>query len=232
MVKINNITMAVPVDSPHNESFGHWVFESAIFLPEIKNSNMKVILSNKKTYKLLFCNYFGFGENDIEYHNLIRQPILTLMDKPPSWYPSKLSSFCARFSSSVVPDVDFVLLPRQTKENYVPNDRPCPLRPFLDVFLKSNRTYRIVNTDEITSLQQQIDLVNSGRIVIVTDGSSVNVNGILCNGKTIYAVRSIKGGGGVESQVKQFPMLGLVHSEIKKKNILHFIDGNDLITLI
>jgi hypothetical protein len=141
------------------------------------------------------------------------------MDNPvPPEYPMMLSRFCTQFSSSVIPDVDFVIMPRQTKENYKPNDRPCPITPFLDVFKKSSRTCRIVDTDNITGLQQQIDLVNSGRTIILTDGSPANVNGILAYGKTIYVVRD----GQLEEQIRRFPMLQLIHSEIAKRNTLNY----------
>jgi hypothetical protein len=215
----------IAIDSPHDESFGHWVFESAIFLSDPKVKGKKIMLTTKKTYKLIFCSYFGF--NEIEYGE--QRQTLTLMDNPvPPEYPMMLSRFCTQFSSSVIPDVDFVIMPRQTKENYRPNDRPCPVTPFLNVFKKSSRTYRIVDTDNITSLQEQIDLVNSGRTIILTDGSPANVNGILAYGKTIYVVRD----GQLEEQIRRFPMLQLIHSEIAKRNKLRFIDRNDLHTLI
>jgi hypothetical protein len=217
----------IAIDSPHDESFGHWVFESAVFLPDAKLKGKKIMLTKKKTYKLMFCSYFGFNEPEIEYG--VQRHTLTLMDNPvPPEYPAMLSRFCTQFSSSVIPDVDFVVMPRQTKENYKPNDRPCPVTAFLDVFKTSTRTYRIVNTDDITSLQEQVDLVNSGRTIILTDGSPATVNGILASGKTIYVVRD----GQLEQQIPLFPMLQLIQSEIAKRNTLHFIDRNQLQTLI
>jgi len=220
---------SVPIDSPHHEAFGHWVFESAIFLPEIRKQGKRVALSAKKDYKQLFCKHFGFTEEDVEYTSAPRGATLTLMDAPvPAEYPERLREFFAQFSSTVVPDVDFVLLPRQKKENYVNNDRPCRLTPYIDVFRKSGRSYRIVNTDEITNLQTQIDLVNSGRTVIVTDGSPANVNGMFCSGKDIYVVRD----GSLETHVPQYPMLQIIHAEIKKKNTMQFIDASQLFTLV
>jgi hypothetical protein len=217
----------IVIDSPHDESFGHWVFESAVFLPDAKLKGKKIMLTSKKTYKWLFCSYFGFNDDEIVYGQ--QRHGLTLMDNPvPPEYPAMLRRFCTQFSSSTIPDVDFIIMPRQTKENYKPNDRPCPLTPFLDVFKNSTRTYRIVNTDDITGLQQQIDLVNSGRTIIVTDGSPTTVNGILASGKTIYVVRD----GHLENQIPRFPMLQLIQYEIMKRNTLRFIDRNDLHTLI
>jgi hypothetical protein len=219
----------VPIDSPNHEAFAHWVFESAIFLPDIRAQGKRVGVAAKKDYKRLFCKHFGFTEEDIEYTSAPRGSTLTLMDAPvPPEYPERLRTFFTQFSSTVVPDVDFVLLPRQTKENYVNNNRPCKLTPYLHVFETSGRTYRIVNTDDITNLQTQIDLVNSGRTVIVTDGSPAIVNGMFCSGKKIYVVREPT----LEQQVLRFPMMQLIQTEIQKKNTMHFIDASQLFTLV
>ena len=219
----------VAIDSRYHESFGHWVLESGLNLPELRRQGKKLILSTPKTYKRLFCDHFGFRPCDIVYDPRACTSPLTLMENPPpeEWV-ARLKSFSSMFTSAVVPDVDFVILPRQTKENYSPNDRTCPLTPFLHVFRASSRSYRIVNTDEIESLQTQIDLVNSGRTVIVTDGSPANINGLLCSGKVIYVVRD----GLLETQAPKFPMLTVILDEIRKKNELHFIDRTMLASLL
>lgn len=225
---------AVAIDAPHDSrnAFAHWVFESAVFLPIIKSEGKRVVLVERKMYKRLFCEYFGFTDADVDYGGNPCPTAPILMDRVirPE-YPLILSNFCAHFSTHVVPDVDFVLMPRQTAENYVSNDRKCKLTPFLDVFKTSGRSYRIVETDYIRSLQEQIDLVNSGRTLIVTDGSPALVNGVLCSGKTIYVVRDWAG-GTVETQVGIYPMYRLIESEIKKKNTLRYINASDLHTLV
>lgn len=217
----------VPIDSPHQGAFAHWVFDSAIRLPELRRNGKKIVLSVPRDYKRLFCDYFGFEAKDITYDvRAHRSPMLLVRDPPTADYASRISSFRALFSSSVTPDVDFVILPRQTKENYSPNDRPCPLTPFLDVF--RSRSHRIVHTDTITSLQTQIDLVNSGRTVIVTDGSPALVNGMFCSGKVIYVVRADM----LENQSVMYPGIALILAEIRKKNELRFIDGTMLASLV
>jgi len=215
----------IPIDSPHNEAFGHWVFESTILIPSIEKGN-KIVLTTRKKYKKLFCDYFGFDESQVEYDSTkLAKSSFSMMDNPvPEEYPPLLERLFSHFSSSVKPDVDFVVLPRQKKDNYSKNDRDCPIAPFLDVFRTSGRTYRIVNTDEIDSLQTQIDLVNSGKNVVVVDGSASQVNGMFCSGKNIYVVSC----NLLENQTKQYPMLQLVQDQIRKKNTITFIDGNQL----
>ena len=210
------------IDSPDNEAFCHWVFESAIHLPTLRKT---IVLANKKAYKTLFCSYFGIRDEEIRYDPTRFASSFRLIDNPiKKEYPMLLDAFFSRFSSSVTPDVDFIVMPRQRKENYVPNDRPCPLTPFLDVFQRSERTHRIVHTDDITHLQTQIDLVNSGRNLVVVDGSAFLVNGMFCSGKHIYVINTEL----VENQSKLYPMVKLIYDKIKQKNTVTFITAAQL----
>jgi hypothetical protein len=222
---------SIAIDSFDHEAFAHWVFECAIILPGVVNSAVlptlrkKIILANKKTYKILFCRYFGIQDEQIRYDSTRFGSPFRLIDNPiKKEYPILLDAFFNQFSSHVTPDVDFVVMPRQKKENYVPNDRACPLTPFLDVFQKSGRTHRIVHTDEITDLQAQIDIVNSGRNLVVVDGAAFLVNGMFCSGKQIYVISCSL----VEEQSKIYPMMKLIYDKIKQKNNVIFIKADQL----
>lgn len=214
---------SIPIDSPDNEAFCHWVFESAILLPTLQKN---IVLATKKTYKTLFCRYFGIQDEEIQYDpTQLAGRSFRLIDNPiPQGYPQLLDAFFTKFSSSVIPDVDFVVMPRQRKENYTPNDRPCPLTPFLDMFQTSGRTHRIVHTDDITDLQTQIDLVNSGRNLVVVDGAAFLVNGMFCSGKHIYVISCSL----VEEQSKMYPMMKLLYDKIKQRNEVTFIKADKL----
>ena len=183
-------------------------------------------MTSKKNYKTIICKYFGFYGNRIHYDpNKLAANSFTLMDNPvPKEYPPLLKKFFSHFSSTVTPDVDFVVMPRQRKENYTPNDRPCPLTPFLDVFQASGRTHRIVHTDDITDLQRQIDLVNSGRNLVVVDGAAFLVNGMFCSGKHIYVISCSL----VEDQTEIYPMIKLLYDKIKQRNEVTFIKADKL----
>jgi hypothetical protein len=217
---------SVPIDSPDNEAFCHWVFESAILLPTLQKN---IVLATKKTYKTLFCRYFGIQDNEIQYDPTQFASSFRLIDNTiKEEYPALLDALFNQFSSSVMPDVDFVVMPRQKKENYVPNDRACPLTPFLDVFVTSGCTHRLVHTDDITDLQTQINLVNSGRNLVVVDGSAFLVNGMFCSGKHIYVINTEL----VENQSKTYPMMKLIYEQIKRKNTVTFIRGDNLQSII
>jgi hypothetical protein len=221
---------SIPIDSPDNEAFCHWVFESAILLPTLREQPGSIVLATKKTYKTLFYRYFGISDQKIKYNpNRLATLPFRLIDNPiRKEYPSLLETFFSKFSSSVKPDVDFVIMPRQRKENYAPNDRPCPLTPLLHVFETSGRSYRIVHTDDITDLQSQIDLVNSGRNLVVVDGSAFLVNGMFYSGKNIYVINCDL----VEGQSKTYPMMKLIYDRIKQKNNVTFIQSTQLHEII
>lgn len=210
-------------DTRNHDAFAHWVFESAIFLPSVPRAS-RIVLSARKEYKRLFCNYFGFSDKDIDYDGVPRTDMITLMNNPvPAGYPSMLKSFASHFRSSVLPSVEYIVMPRQTRENCVPNDRPCPITPHLNAFKNS---YTIVNTDKIDSLQTQIDLVNSGRTLFVVDGSAALVNGMFCSGKKIYIVRT--GEGAIEIQARIYPMMKLLLDHVCSRNTVSFIHGHEI----
>ena len=216
---------SVPIDSPDNEAFCHWVFESAILLPKLSEQQENIVLANKKTYKTLFCRYFRISDEKIEYDSTKFSSSFRLIDKPiKKEYPLLLEIFFNKFSSSVNSEVDFVIMPRQKKENYIPNDRVCPLTPFLHLFEKSGYTYRIVNTDEIADLQTQIDLVNSGKNLVVVDGSAFLVNGMFCSERNIYVIST----NLIEEQSKIYPMINLIYEKIKQRNNVTFIKSTQL----
>jgi|LauGreDrversion4_2_1035121.scaffolds.fasta_scaffold870830_1 hypothetical protein len=226
---------SIAIDSLDHEAFAHWVFECAIILPVVVNSAVlptlrkRIILANKKTYKTLFCRYFGIRDEEIKYDSTQFGSSFRLIDNPiKKEYPALLDAFFNQFSSHVTPDVDFVVMPRQRKENCVPNDRPCPLTPFLDVFATAGCTHRLVHTDDITDLQTQIDLVNSGRNLVVVDGSAFLVNGMFCSGKHIYVINTDL----VENQSKLYPMMKLIYDKIKQRNTVTFIRGDNLQSMI
>jgi hypothetical protein len=214
----------VAIDSVENLAFAHWVFESAILIPTIQNKNL--VLSTRRGFKDLFCKYLGV---DVRYSGQLASNPISLMDahiRPE--YPQMLTNFFSRFTSSVSPSVDFVVLPRQTKENYPPNDRPCALSNALDVF--EPYSHRIVHTDTITNLQDQIDAVNSARrAVVVTDGSPFLVNGMFCKGKTMWVVRPHP---YVENQANKFPIYALLLAEVRKNNTVVFMTAEELKQLL
>ena len=75
-------TMDIPtyillIENSYHQAFGHWVYESAIFLQyynelkKILNKPLKIFIINKpyRSYKNLFLSYYNIDENNIIYCN-------------------------------------------------------------------------------------------------------------------------------------------------------------------
>jgi len=76
--KMNSIDVSyyMCIDTLYNDAFGHWVYESGIYLPlflkiKQKYPSLKLYLNNYKNYKKIFCNYFDINDDDVVYdlHN-------------------------------------------------------------------------------------------------------------------------------------------------------------------
>lgn len=189
------------IDTMIHEAFGHWVFESAIYLPIFKTlktqyKNFKIYLRGKKQFKTLFLNFFQIDEADISYE--LKPNNLCLFPSPISClnHNSLSDSYRTIFSRFVKMFHDYetesnvnyayVFLPRQTKENYKTNDRIYDL-DFIFKFLESKNSY-ILNTDSIVDLKDQITLIRSAPKVIITSGSPFLVNNMFCKNQTINIV--------------------------------------------
>ena len=129
------------IDLTYHDAFAHWVYESAIYLPifykiKEKYSNVKLLLKGHKEYKMLFVKFFNISENDVKYDSEIKtanvclfpSPISALNDKSvlTDNYMNIVSNFVNIFLNSFYSNdfcYDYIILPRQTKENYNNNNR-------------------------------------------------------------------------------------------------------------
>lgn len=196
-VKSNNENVYFIIDTFFHDAFGHWVFESAIYLPVFKKlkesyPNLKLVLKEEKNYKKLFCKYFNIDENDIVYNiesnntSFFPSPITCFNDQViTEAYKSQIYKFREYFVDNNDIKRDMLIMPRQTKENYKSNDRVHNIQYLLDKY--KDKAY-ILNTDEITNLKDQIELVQSSKNIILTEGSPFFVNSFFCKNKNIYSI--------------------------------------------
>jgi len=196
-LKLANENIYFIIDTLFQDAFGHWVFESAIYLPLFKKlketyPNIKLVLKEEKNYKKLFCKYFNIDSNDIVYiiesNNIsfFPSPITCLNDQVISeTYKNQIFKFKEFFVDNNNIKRDLLIMPRQTKENYKNNDRVHNIQYLLDKY--KDKAY-ILNTDEITDLKDQIDLVQSSKNIFLTEGSPFFVNSFFCKNKNIYSI--------------------------------------------
>lgn len=196
-VKSDNKNVYFIIDTLLNVAFSHWVFESAIYLPAFKKlketyPNMKLVLKEERTYKKLFCKYFDIDENDIVYNiesnntSFFPSPITCFNDQViTETYKAQIYKFREFFVDNNIIKRELLIMPRQTKENYKSNDRVHNIQYLLDKY--KDKAY-ILNTDEITDLKDQIELVQSSKNIILTEGSPFFVNSFFCRNKNIYSI--------------------------------------------
>ena len=79
--------------------------------------------------------------------------------------------------SSIQKHLDFLYLPRGTKENFLSNDRLIPAQDtLLSLIPKHFLNSRIYNTDDTENIIDQILLIKSAKVILLDYGSSLLVN--------------------------------------------------------
>lgn len=219
------------IDTAHDEAFVHWQAESAIFLPyylELQRAypSIKLYLSHVRNFKLLTLQQYGITREQISSTLHIPNicfiaPGIGLADKQAQlswWKPLVAKHFLhLRGCTEMVKDrIPVLVMPRQSKENYGPNDRKIPYDQVMNWAVGLGGS--VLHTDTIHNICEQIGTVRAARIIILTSGSALYVNGNFASNATIIAV-------GHARQHPQYPALKYVYDEIfAHGNQVHFVD--------
>ena len=158
-------------------------------------------MKERRVYKLLFTNYFHIEDSDIVYSIPIDKSNVCFFPSPISLlnsnnpltqvYKDIISSFVCEFNiptESNVSNYEYIVMPRQSKENYVGNDRFYDFSYIYKALEEKNKRYFVLNTDTITVLTDQITMVRNTPRLIVADGSAFLVNNIFCKNQHIIVV--------------------------------------------
>jgi hypothetical protein len=205
---VKEIQYYLVVDLLHHDAFSHWVYESAIYLPLFRRlkdlySNIKVVLKGKKTYKLLFLDFFNISPDDVVYKDIsannvcfFPSPISAQNDN--AYFTEnyrqiiyKFISIFHQYKTENTTMYDSVVLPRQTKENYLNNNKTYDMSSIYKGLNDKNANYKIINTDEITALSVQIQGLRSSHNIILTDGAPFLVNNMFCMHSKISIIDNI-----------------------------------------
>ena len=239
------------IDTKFDDAISHWVIESAVFLPYFKElkkefPSLKLILKSEKTYKYLFAAFFEIEKTDIVYEteknkgNLAFFPPPVVAQNNPNTSDEQLKlvesiiprfyTIFDEFEPCILSDIEYVILPRQKKENYRPNDRTISYGNLIDYFNKSGSVFTssIVNTDDITDLKEQLRLVRKGKTIILTEGAATIVNSLFCKEKILLV-----NGQHMKNLTGRFPCARLLVDFLMKRNTMHwFFDQNGIINHI
>lgn len=246
---IESDTTYLIIDLAFNEAFMHWVFESAIYLQLYKLlkkriPGIKLLLKTKRVYKMLFCDFFDINDSDIVYEIdlsksntcIFPSPISALNDKSLSdEYKEQLTFFWNYFSKyrshSSYKKIKTLIMPRQSKENFWGNPRTYSFNALINFFNKKDTSeYHILNTDNITSLKEQLEYVSNSDNIILSDGSALYVNSMFAYNSYIMIVDTIS-----ISQVDNYAKMNIIKkygTDINKNTHVHFNNENDIISAL
>jgi hypothetical protein len=218
------------IDSDSSEAFAHWVYESAIYLQYFKElkekekeKELKLLLNEYKDYKKLFIEYFGISMNDdVVIKNVIKnneewneceiiqRPEQVRLGNPEmsETFKKSIDDLFNEFGTNggEVKNNEYIVLPRQKKENYKNNDRMYDTT-------KLEQLFPTLHTDDVVDLNEQIRIIRISKNVIVTDGSPFIVNGMFSHDANIYIV-----GNTTPWQISTFPAMHYIFEKIKKQN--------------
>jgi len=195
---ISNPTIILCAEELPNNAFAHFVYETAIWIPlfkKMRSEGMNILfhVNGSKKFKTLFFEYFGIEELLIDHLPLNNicyfvEPICFNNDKSvvSDKYKTLLNSFIDELKVSKYKKREYLLMPRQTKENYKPNDRTIDTSELEEIF--TNEKLQILNTDEVENLEYQINMVSSTEEIFLTEGSPLLVNGLFCRNSTIICI--------------------------------------------
>ena len=206
-----NKYLIIDRDNDASNAFGHWILESYIFVMhyfKLKKEvpNLKLLLKDKRDFKSIFLKYLGINTSDIEYsleinNTCIFPPYFDLgsSNTLSKWHSKLIKDFMSLFhNGDIEKTIPIVFLPRQTKENYVNNNRTYDTRDIERYITELDSSNVILNTDLITDLNEQINTIQRAHIVVVTDGSPALINSIFSNNSKYIILGKIHFGSNYE----------------------------------
>lgn len=220
-------------DNPGSDAFAHWVYESFIFVPYLqkitnKYPEVKIVLKNTKKYTYNLFKFFKIQNeilNSIENENNICffPPIFSLNDNNLDL--DNFNQLIKVFSNYIMQNIkpltsnNILLLPRNSKENFAPNDRIIHgiddiEKNIIELGGSSLDTFLINNID------LQFTIINSFNILILDYGSSFLVNCIFVKNKKIVLLDNYH---LFDFQINNFKSMKSLFDIINKNNKVFII---------
>lgn len=231
----NDNRIYVILETKFHEAFGHWFFESAIWIPQVKKildayPNSRIHLKETKGFKLQILQFFGVSEDRVSTqlpeHNtcIFVNPCTALNDAgDPGKFKEMLVDFSSQFfKNPITKTIDYLLMPRQKKENFVYNDRQIGTDDLED-YLKSVPSSAIYNTDNSPTFADQVKTLQNSRHILLTDGSPFMVNAFLAK----HSVITVLGDTLVPIQRKTDRKLQVICEQIEHNNAIRYVHSSD-----
>ena len=227
------------IDSAGEFALAHWIYESFIFihiligLKEL-NEGIKIMTKNPKKYvKSMLC-FFGIKNevvNQIDnYNNYCYFPKVYSMNtsqniETDEYYNLYLNLYIAYIqrNTPIIQSIKTVFLPRNTIDNYEPNDRIIENTEKIKEIVIENGGM-VLDTYALNNIKYQFSIINNAEIVILDYGSSVFFNCIFLKNKKIYIIDNQN-----QSQSHhRFSINNYLYNKIASNNEVRLITSGDL----
>jgi hypothetical protein len=188
------------MDSPGDDAFAHWVFESFIFYPFLvdilkEHPATKILTSNKKKYVRNMLLLFDIDipivhEVETTINTVFFPPVMAINHPSMEIFDIYFKKYIDNLKiDKTVSPIKLIYLPRNKCENFHYNDRAEPLMDSItELVLKNNGT--VLDTYPLNNIKLQMEIVNSAEIIIVHYGSAYWVNCAHLKNKTIILLDS------------------------------------------
>ncbi len=196
------------IDTLMDDAFLHWQCESGVFIrywSEIKETypNVRILLDKERFYKKLTLQAYGiprerylFGSSGsvlpeknlciIVPHHIMDEPTIDVPMFEELWSTHILFlRRAAGLADDTPKTINVLALPRQSRENFKHNERVVPETKEMCTWARRLPGGKILSTDTVTDLLDQVRMVASSRVIVTDYGSSSYVNGSLATNSLI-----------------------------------------------
>jgi hypothetical protein len=223
------------LDFRYSNSLYHFVAECTVYFPlfhKLKKQFplLKIILKEKRNYHKSFADFYNINSDDLVYeldNNYCNNLIFTLPTSPLNSpivtdcfkiYTNNLLTYFNQYEYEK--EIDILVLPRQKNDNNY-HHRKSNIIDIINNISNSNN--KILNTDEITDLREQIKYVKQSKIIIMPEGSVFFVNGLFSKNSKIIIL-----GNYMESL---FTNDSIFPKNFYYYNMIKNINNNDIIII-
>jgi len=235
---IDEIDIYFIFDCPGEDALYHWVGESFIFYPLLLQlqtiyPNIKIFTKNTKKYVKNLFKFFNLSNEVVNtFQNANNMcffpPILSLNDMDhnielfKTYLRFYITDINSRLSSVTIPNNQIVLLPRNNKDNYAPNDRNIPGIEDIEENIISIGGI-VLNTYQLNNIELQWSIIKNSKIIILDAGSSYMFNCQWLSNKTIILLDN----HGHYGSINSFIALNIADNIIRETNTVHIIHPNN-----
>lgn len=239
LIKHLNKPIYLLADTSDTINFGHFFYESFIFLSDYlkynKIYNEVIIITKKITqFKIKIFNYYGFKFSDSindqnNYFGVF--PLLTscINNKFSYRYSEILERFYYEINNDIYAfshkDISVLMFPRHKKVDNTPTLERDVETEELENFISTIPGSLIINSESSLDWGREIEAVRRSVIIILTEGSSYSVLAFHARNSKIIVL----GSRNWYLQTKRFDKLQMQHNLIKKTNEVYFIDKDPMI---